>query len=149
MCLSTYWQSKLANEFEKISAFIVKYYFVNFFMGITQECVFLIISDVKVTLRQDFMDMLRVGIRQGEWNGFDWFIVSSYPQLVDLLSFLLSWQILVCFTLFVSFNMAHMSSTVQGCCQQMMPLKETFWSSLTNSLCKWSLILGTCHIWFL
>ena len=35
-------------------------------MGITQECVFLIISDVKVTLRQDFMDMLRVGIRQGE-----------------------------------------------------------------------------------
>ena len=28
------------------------------------------ISDVKVTLRQDFMDVLRVGIRQGEETSF-------------------------------------------------------------------------------
>ena len=50
-------------------------------------------------------------------------------------------QILVCFTLSASSNMGHMSFTVLEFYQQMMPLRETFWCSLTNLLGKWIYML--------
>ena len=53
----------------------------------------------------------------------------------------LSQQILVCFTLPASFNMAHMSSTAPEFCQQMTLLKGTSWHSQRNSLCKSMLML--------
>lgn len=51
-------------------------------------------------------------------------------------------QILVCFTLSASSNMGHMSFTVLEFYQQMMPLKETFWCSLTSLLGKWIFMLN-------